>query len=305
MRQAISINSIEPNPFQSRKAIDRSAVEALAKSIQETGFWDTALRVRSHNGNYQLVWGHQRLEALKRLGHKRVDVEVTKLDDTTMAEESLIENIQRTNLPEIDKADAIARVVKMEMANTRSSTNRVDAVERVMTLLGYKSRNSIEEYLAMAGMTDDTKKVLRQHNTARGAVRAARIMGGEKMVRHAARERISQRDLEPMGQDLAELPKESRAKVVEKIVQEKITAPQAVTRLVRREQERAVDKDRIPPDLLLFIDKWTGDLAVWTKKLHAAGKHRNYIHEHPEVATRFRDAAEKFITALKEVVDLR
>lgn len=305
MRQALSIDSIDPNPFQSRKAVDKSAVIALAESMGKTGVWETIFRVRPHNGTYQLVWGHQRLEALKHLGRKRVDVEVVKLDDEAMAAESLIENIQRGNLPEIDKAEAIARWVKMHMATSRSTSPRADAIARIMTLLGYKAQATIEEFLAMAGMTDDTKKVLREHNTARGAARVARNIGGEKMVRHAARHRISQRDLEPMSKDLAELPKESRTKVVEKLVQDKITKPEDVTRLVRREQEKAFRKTEIPPDLILFMDKWTGDLKVWTRKLLAAAKHRAYIHEHPEVATRFRNAAEEFIAALKEVVDLR
>lgn len=305
MNQTISVKDIEPNPFQSRKQVDRDAVEALAQSIKQAGFWETALRVRKHNGAYQLVWGHQRLEALRKLGHKEVPVEVVELDDLRMAEESLIENLQRTGLYEIDKAEAIARVLNMLMTTGRSTSSRNKAIDQICSLLGYQSPRTIEEYLAMAEMSAPTKAVLRENNTVRGAVRIARHIGGEKMVQHAAREKISQRDLEPMMSELKDLPKESRAKVVEKIIERKVTQPQEVKQLARREQARIVKKHEIPPDLMIFIDWWVLSLDNWTDKLKAAAKHRAYIHEHPETVTKFKDAAERFIAALKDLIDLR
>jgi ParB family chromosome partitioning protein len=304
VKQTISIDSLKANPFQSRRTLDKAAVTALAQSMEKEGVWETVFRVRKHGDGYQLVWGHSRVDALRKLGRKRIDVEVLDLDDQEMAAESLIENVQRSNLPEIDKGEAIARWIKMLMNSNGKTRSRADAIADVMKLLGYRSTTSIENYLSMANMTEDTKKVLREHNTGRGIVQHARVIGGEQMVRHVAKEHIPLHDLEPMIKDLAELPKETRTKVAAQIVKDKLTRPEAVTRLVRREQEKAVDRDELPPDLVLFIDKWTGDLGVWTRKLHTAGKHRAYIHKHPEVATRFRAAAIKFIAALKEVVDL-
>ena len=129
-------------------------VARLAKEIEEVGFWNDTLRVRAHNGSCQLVFGHQRPEALKLLGHKKITVDVVKLDDVEMAEQSLIENIQRANLPEIDKAEAIDRLVKLVAA---SAKNTNVTVERLAARLG-DSKAAVHEFLGMAGLEPETKR---------------------------------------------------------------------------------------------------------------------------------------------------
>lgn len=305
MNATIALSSIQPNPFQSRKTIDKDAVERLAKEIEQTGFWDAAFRVRQVDGHYELVFGHQRLEALKLLGRKRIEVDVVELDDSQMAEQSLIENVQRHNLPEIDKAEAVKRLFDLIAGSKGSLTTRLQITEHIRERLGYKNRQTIEEYLAMAGLEPSTKQVVRRHNTVRGAVQVARAMGGEAMVKHAAEHKISELDLRPMRTALAPLPTEARTKVVQKIIADEITEPEEVTKLVRREQAKAVRKDEIPPDLMMFVEKWTDDLGTWTAKLRQARKQKAYIHAHPEIAARFKDAAEIFIAELKELLDLR
>lgn len=305
MNATIALSSIQPNPFQSRKTIDKDAVERLAKEIEQTGFWDAAFRVRQVDGHYELVFGHQRLEALKLLGRKRIDVDVVKLDDSEMAEQSLIENVQRHNLPEIDKAEAIKRLFDMLQASCPGTTRRGEIIERIRERLGYGNRSSIEEFLAMAAASSTTKQVIRKHNVGRRVVAVARSIGGEAMIQHAAKHGISKGELEPMQTALTSLPKETRAKVVQKIIADEISEPEEVTKLVRREQAKAVRKDEIPPDLMMFVEKWTDDLGTWTAKLRQAKKQKAYIHAHPEIAARFKDAAEAFIAELKELLDLR
>lgn len=303
MNKTIAIKDIAANPFQSRQEDNPAAIEALAQSIKSSGFWETNLRVRPTNGTYQLVWGHQRLAALRKLGRKEVAVDVVELDDVHMAEESLIENLQRTNLLELDKAESIARLLDMLMA--RPNGTRAHAIARICTLLGYQTEKTVEDILAMTKLSPPTKAVVRQHNVGYTVIRVARYIGGEKMVKHAAQARIGYRDLEPMLSELKVLTPESRNKVVDKIIADKITKADEVKVLVRREQERITHKNEIPPDLLLFIEKWSMDLDSWTKKLKAAAKHRDYIREHPHTATKFKDAAERFIAALKDCAGLK
>jgi ParB family chromosome partitioning protein len=302
--RTVSIADIKSNPFQSRKSVDPGAVERLAKEIKETGYWGGTLRVRQQNGHYELVFGHQRLRALKQLGHKAVSVEVADLSDVEMAQQSLIENLQRHNLLEIDKAEAIQRAFEMEKANNGSVTTDRAIIQRLALLLGYNNEQTLRDFLGMASLTDDTKKVVREHNMPRGAVQTARGIGGEAMVKHAAKHRISELDLKPMRKIVTSLPEPVRQKVVEAVVKDRLTTPEQVEKVARREQAKTVKKDEIPPDLMLFIRKWTADLMVWQRKLNAARKHKVYIHAHPEVATKFKDAAEAFMAELKELLDL-
>jgi ParB/RepB/Spo0J family partition protein len=305
MSQEILVSQIHHNPYQSRKRIDQAAVTRMAKEIDAQGFWDQSFRVRAVNGNYQLVFGHTRLEALRSLGHKRVNVEVVDLDDIAMAQQSLIENIQRDNLPEIDKAEAIARLLNMMLGPRADDRNaRSEAIGHLCVLLGYKSRQTILNFLSMAGMSEPTKVIARRENMPRSAALVARDIGGEKMVRFAATKRINRDALDAIRKSLAGLSKESRQKVVDRIIERQITDPDAVKKMARREAEKAVDIETVPPDVMMFIEKWSGDLRVWTKKIKAATKVKAYIHQHPEILGEFRNAAEEFIAALKELLDL-
>jgi ParB/RepB/Spo0J family partition protein len=302
MPQQLLVSEIEDNPFQSRKSIDKAAVDRLAEEIKREGFWHTTFRVRRHNGTYQMVAGHQRLRALKKNGVKRVDVEVVDLDDIQMAQESLIENIQRTALVEMDRAEAIAKLYGMMTANRPESRGK--ATEELCELLGYKSPTTLNDYLLMAGFSAQTKEVVRRENMPRSAARIAKKIGGEKMVRTAAVGKLNRDDLDPMFSSLQGLPEDSRKKIVDKIIERKIKDPDVVKKMARVEAEKGLDLEKYNPDIMLFCAKWAGDLRVWTKKIKAATKVKAYVHQHPEILGEFRTAAEEFWSALKELLDL-
>jgi ParB/RepB/Spo0J family partition protein len=307
MQETIAISLIEPNPFQSRKVIDKAQVARLAKEIGEVGFWDEAFRVRAVNGNYQLVVGHQRLEALKSLGHKKVAVDVVKLDDAAMAEQSLIENVQRDNLPEMDKAEAIARLVRMVMQGGAGETA---AIERIGTRLGY-SRRTMREFLAMTELAPETKQAMRTSNTSRHIARTAQHLGGDRLVRRVAQvpdpvtgRKLSALDLDEIQKAVAVLPEPRRKKIVKKLTSGEVHTVAEVKKLARAEETKLAKKTEIPPDLMLFIRKWTGDLYMWSRRLEAASHHKAYIHEHQEVVAEFKEAAETFMAALKDLLKL-
>jgi len=92
----LKIMNIKPNPYRRLEQIPLSEekVLALEASIKQTGFWDNIV-VRKHHGEYQLAYGHHRLEALKRIfpPDHVVDVPVKKLDDATMIKIMANENM--------------------------------------------------------------------------------------------------------------------------------------------------------------------------------------------------------------------
>lgn len=300
--RTVFISEIKSNPFQSRKTSDPGAVDRLAQEIKAIGYWGGALRVRERNSHYELIAGHQRLRALKQIGTKTVAIEVAELSDLEMAEQSLIENLQRHNLLELDKAEAIARAFSMEKAAGGGSDQVV--VRRLAMLLGYQNERTLIDFLGMARLGDDAKKVVREVNMPRGAVQQARSIGGEAMVKHAAKHRISELTLKPIGKIVRALPETMRAKVAAAIVAKDLTTPAEVEKIARREQAKTANLEHVDPDLMVFMQKWTADLWVWTKRLKAAAKFKAYIHAHPEIATKFKDAAEEFMGALKDILDL-
>src|SRR5215471_13210594 len=102
MIRTVKIKDIRPNPFQSRKAMDADATKSLAEEIARIGLWTGALRGRQHDGHVELCFGHRRLEAVKLLGWKEVDVDLVRLTDEEMALQALIENLQREGLTDAD-----------------------------------------------------------------------------------------------------------------------------------------------------------------------------------------------------------
>lgn len=81
----ILVSKLRPNPFRRVDAypIDREKVEALKASIEETSFWDNLLARKADDG-YEIAYGHHRLEALKELKIKEIDIPVRDIDDGMM-----------------------------------------------------------------------------------------------------------------------------------------------------------------------------------------------------------------------------
>jgi ParB/RepB/Spo0J family partition protein len=317
MVKSVSITTVKANPYQSRKEIGKEGLKLLADEIKAVGFWGGSLRVRERNAHYELVAGHRRLEALRINGRSKIDVEIVDLTDQQMAEQALVENLQREGLPEIDKAEAIARLIEISSAEEKRSV----VIDRIRQLLGYRNTGTIHDYLQMADLKPETKQAVRQANTGRHTARVARILGGDdvelanRMVRRVAQvpkpaaekgkqgQLLNSDDLEAMADAVKPLPERQRKAVVERIATGKLHTPADVKRAANVELGKIKPKDP-PPDLMLFIAKYTQDFRAWTNRLKEIKRHKAYIHEHPETTLRFREAAEAFISELKDLLNL-
>ena len=101
----VPVGSIQQNPFQPRKRFDEDELKQLAGSIREHGVLQP-LAVRAVDGGFQLIAGERRLRAAQLAGLDAVPVHVVEFTDQQVAEAALVENIQRTDLNPIEKANA-------------------------------------------------------------------------------------------------------------------------------------------------------------------------------------------------------
>lgn len=99
----LQIEKIAFNPYQPRKQFDGEELAALATSIKNHGVLQP-LVVRSVADGYQLIAGERRLRAAKEAGLAEVPVHVVAFDDQQVFEAALVENIQRSDLNPIEKA---------------------------------------------------------------------------------------------------------------------------------------------------------------------------------------------------------
>jgi ParB family chromosome partitioning protein len=99
----VPVEAIEQNPYQPRKAFDDDELASLRDSIRTHGVLQP-LVVRQVDGHFQLVAGERRLRAARAAGLGAVPVRVVDFNDQQLVEAALIENIQRSDLNPIEKA---------------------------------------------------------------------------------------------------------------------------------------------------------------------------------------------------------
>jgi ParB family transcriptional regulator, chromosome partitioning protein len=99
----VAVGVIQQNPFQPRKRFDDDELKQLADSIRVHGVLQPIV-VRAQGEGYQLIAGERRLRASQMVGLTEVPVHVVPFDDQQVNEAALVENIQRSDLNAIEKA---------------------------------------------------------------------------------------------------------------------------------------------------------------------------------------------------------
>lgn len=99
----VPVEAIETNPFQPRKTFDDDDLSALRDSIKNHGILQP-LVVRQVGDRFQLIAGERRLRAAQAAGLGAVPVTVVDFNDQQSYEAALVENIQRSDLNPIEKA---------------------------------------------------------------------------------------------------------------------------------------------------------------------------------------------------------
>ncbi len=108
----LPLEKIVANP-QVRQQFDREAEQGLAQSIREVGILQP-LRVRHHEGQPVIVDGERRFRAARLLGLPSVPVifEERELASAEVIQRQLVANCQREDLRPLEKARAIAHLIK-------------------------------------------------------------------------------------------------------------------------------------------------------------------------------------------------
>ena len=100
----IKLSLIDPKRDQPRKYFDKEALEELANSIVENGLLQPIVVREYGDGRYQIIAGERRFRVSKLAGLSEIPAIVLDRSDKSVAELSLIENIQREDLNPIEEA---------------------------------------------------------------------------------------------------------------------------------------------------------------------------------------------------------
>jgi ParB family chromosome partitioning protein len=147
--QEISLDSIDPNPYQTRRRINETALEELAESIRASGVVQPVVLRPAANGRFQLVAGERRWHASRRAGKTTIPAVVRQISNEQAMEITIIENLQREDLNPIEQARAFERLSR-EFSLTQ---------EQIAARTG-KDRASIANFVRLLKLPDDVQNAL-------------------------------------------------------------------------------------------------------------------------------------------------
>ena len=98
-------------------------LEGLMASIQAVGIVEVPTVMPIGNGKFQLITGHRRFEAWKRLGNDRIQVHIKDSEDDAHAlrRKSIVSNVQRQDVNPVEMANALKEL--LDDANDIESQN--------------------------------------------------------------------------------------------------------------------------------------------------------------------------------------
>ncbi len=108
----IDINLIEANPNQPRREFDEEALQELSDSIREIGIIQPITLREMGNGKYQIIAGERRWRASMRAQMKTIPAYIRSVNDESLMEMALIENIQRQDLNPVEIALAYQQLIE-------------------------------------------------------------------------------------------------------------------------------------------------------------------------------------------------
>ena len=121
----IELSQIVPNPDQPRREFDQEALEELASSIRELGIIQPISLRQVDGGNYQIIAGERRYRAAQMAGLETIPAYVRTVEDETLMEMALIENIQREDLNSIEIALAFQKLIELYQLTQEKLSERV------------------------------------------------------------------------------------------------------------------------------------------------------------------------------------
>ena len=157
------IERLRSNPDQPRRDFPEAELDELAASIRQRGIIQPVV-VRpdpSRPGDYQIVAGERRWRAAQRAQLHEIPIVVRELDDRTVLEVAIIENVQRSDLNPIEEAAGYTQLI-----------DRFAYTQEEMSEVVGKSRSHVANTVRLLGLPEQVQQMLRGGKLSAGHARA-------------------------------------------------------------------------------------------------------------------------------------
>ncbi|RLI86426.1 MAG: hypothetical protein DRP01_04280 [Archaeoglobales archaeon] len=146
----IEISKIIPPEAPARLDPEGAEIESLAESIRSVGLINP-ITVRPKNSKYEIIAGHRRYLACKKIGLQKIPCIITQDDEKTAAEKMLAENLARHDLTPVEEAAFFKDCIE-QLGHTPKSLGE---------LIG-KSRDYVIRRLRILDFPADLQKALHE-----------------------------------------------------------------------------------------------------------------------------------------------
>jgi ParB family chromosome partitioning protein len=156
----VPLDQIETNPFQPRKDFDPEDLAQLKASLATHGLLQPVV-VRPNGKGFQLIAGERRLRAAREAGWTEIPVRIVDFNDQQIFEAALIENLQRSDLNAIEKAQGF-----QEYMNRYQVTQ-----EELARKIGF-DRSTVSNLIRLLELPPDVQDAVRTGQISSGHARA-------------------------------------------------------------------------------------------------------------------------------------
>jgi len=182
----IDISKIYPNKKQPRKNFEEKEIKELSDSIKNQGLIQPIV-VRETSGNmYEIIAGERRWRACQLAGLHSVNCVVMSVDDKSVYELALIENIQRENLNVVEEAKAYKNLIELNGIKNEELSKKIG-----------KSSSHISNLIRILDLDNEIHQMIIDGKISMGHARALiGVPGAVEKAREIFEKKLSVRDVE-------------------------------------------------------------------------------------------------------------
>ena len=214
--QELALAQLDPNPYQTRARMDEGALAELRESIAAMGVIEPII-VRPNaeaEGRYQVIAGARRVQASTLCVKEKIPAIVRQVSNQQAMVMTLVENLQREDLNQIDQARSYQRL-SQEFGLTQDEVAKYTG----------KERSSIANYMRLLRLPEEVQKLLARDILTMGHAKVLLTISEsapEIIVRAAVKAiGLTVRQTEALVADLTQVqPKARKERIVDPNVRE-------------------------------------------------------------------------------------
>ena len=157
----INITEIDANTNQPRKNFNKEELGELANSIKSNGILQPIIVRPSKNNRFEIIAGERRWRAAQIAGIHEIPSLIKEMNDETVQEAALIENIQREDLNAIEEAKAYKKILENKNADQ----------DQLSSIIG-KSKSHISNTIRLLELEEEIQNFLIEGKITMGHARA-------------------------------------------------------------------------------------------------------------------------------------